>query len=79
MVLFVAACAESNTSDVGPVDVGFYDGGPGVDGCPPSAPFGVMEGAVLPDPALVDCDGNPVSLHGTCGKQASWQFHFAGW
>lgn len=60
-------------------DVTEFDSGPGVSNCPPMGPFGVNRGDVLPDPALVDCDGNPYSLHGLCGKKAAWQFHLAGW
>lgn len=52
-------------------------GGSGL--CPPGGPFGVRRGDVLPDPPLVDCDGNPFSLHSLCEKKAAWQFHFAGW
>ena len=80
LALASVACAEPSTApDLGAVDVGFFDGGPGVDGCPPEGPYGVEEGDLLPAPALVDCDGNPYSLHSLCGKKAAWQFHMAGW
>lgn len=79
LALGAVACTDGPASSGGPVDVGFFDGGPGVDGCPPAGPFGVEEGDLLPDPRLVDCDGNPYSLQGLCGKKAAWQFHLAGW
>ncbi len=31
------------------------------------------------DVELVDCDGNPVSLHEFCGESPSWLYHFAEW
>jgi hypothetical protein len=47
--------------------------------CPPSAPFGVSEGNVLPDVSFPDCDGASHSLHELCERQASWIYVFAGW
>jgi len=53
------------------------DAGDGI--CPPRGPFGVQMGQLLPDPPMVDCDGNPFSLHSFCERKAAWQFHLAGW
>ena len=47
--------------------------------CPPPGPYGTNLGAVVPDVALPDCDGNMHTLHDLCAKKAAWLWEFAPW
>ena len=66
-------------------DAGVADAGSTVDAgamsslCPPAGPFGSAVGDVSPDITLLDCDGNPHSLHSLCERDVVWLFEFADW
>lgn len=61
--------------DAGPVE----DAGSAGGACPPTGPFGTAVGDIAPDAMLEDCDGNPVSLHSSCGESATWLYRFSEW
>lgn len=47
--------------------------------CPPAGPFGTRVGDTAPDFTLMDCDGNPHTLHGLCDAEVVWLFELADW
>ncbi len=48
--------------------------------CPPTDPLGVATGYKITDLDLLDCDGNPITLHEElCGHQAAYMNLLAGW
>lgn len=47
--------------------------------CPPTGPFGTATGEVVPDVTLLDCEGNPHSLHELCAHDAAWVFEYTDW
>lgn len=82
-----AASDAANGADAGDS----VDAAPGIDAgpeedagstggaCPPTGPFGTTVGDIAPDAMLEDCDGNPVSLHASCGESATWLYRFSEW
>ncbi|MCA9610062.1 MAG: redoxin domain-containing protein [Myxococcales bacterium] len=68
--------------DAGGLDAGLTAtdaGSPAPAICPPVGPFGNAVGDVAPDLVLMDCDGNPHSLHELCEDRAVWLFEYADW
>lgn len=59
-------------------DAGFNVPGAGLR-CPPHAPFGTEVGDTLPNVELVDCDGDPYSLHDLCPREVGYVFELSGW
>jgi hypothetical protein len=47
--------------------------------CPPAGPYGTEIGETLGDLSFVDCEGEPVTLHGMCGAKVSVVANFYGW
>lgn len=65
-------------SDAGTLGAGDA-GAPGAM-CPPTPTgSGQVAGDVAADLVLMDCDGNPHSLHDLCERDAVWLFEFADW
>jgi len=75
--------SDPGTHDAGPADAGF-DAGPGIDEpmeptCPPEGPYGTQVGDKAADVTLLDCEGEPHTLHDLCPFNAGWIFAYAGW
>ena len=47
--------------------------------CPPTGPFGTSTGEIVPDVTLLDCEGNPHSLHDLCTHEVAWVFEYTDW
>jgi hypothetical protein len=58
-----------------PRDAGLMDAGP----CPWPGPTGSLEGDVIENVILLDCDDRPVELHDLCERRAAHLFIMAGW
>ena len=77
--LLAVACG-STTAELGPGDVA--DVGPRQQAalCPPEdGDRGLDLGQVVPDLALLTCDGTPMSLHDLCPRKAAYFFVYADW
>lgn len=62
------------------VDAGSDAGTPMIGAtCPPPGPYGTAVNDVAADFTLMDCDGEPRTLHELCDRQAVWLFEFADW
>lgn len=78
----VADAGQAANDDAGttpPADAGVVPDAGMAMLCPPTGPFGTREGSIVPDIALNDCDGNPVSTHELCGFDAAYFFVYADW
>jgi thiol-disulfide isomerase/thioredoxin len=62
-----------------PGDAGDDGGSPLMGACPPAGPFGTATGEVVPEVTLLDCEGNPHSLHELCAHHAAWVFEYTDW